>query len=65
MAPISGDILNGKAVSKPAPVLPKEARGIEGTVTVQILVDEDGKIIKAEALSGPEQLRQAAVGAAY
>jgi len=65
MAPISGGILNGKAVSKPTPVWPKEARGIIGTVTVQILADEDGKIIKAEAVSGPEQLRQAAVEAAY
>lgn len=45
--------------------MPKEARGIKGTVTVQILVDEDGKIIKAEAVSGPEQLRQTAVEAAY
>lgn len=65
MASISGGILNGKAVSKPAPVRPKEAREITGTVTVQILADEDGKVIKAEAVSGPEQLRQAAVEAAY
>ena len=65
MAPISGGILNGKAVSKPSPVWPKEAREARGTVTVQILADEDGKIIKAEAVSGPEQLRQAAVEAAY
>jgi hypothetical protein len=65
MAPISGGILNGKAVSKPAPDRPKDASGITGTVTVQILADEDGKIIKAEAVSGPERLRQAAVEAAY
>ncbi|HZG54432.1 MAG TPA: energy transducer TonB [Pyrinomonadaceae bacterium] len=65
LAPISAGILNGKAVSKPNPVWPKEARGIKGTVSVQILADEDGKIIKAEAVSGPEQLQQAAVEAAY
>jgi hypothetical protein len=64
-APISGGILNGKAVSKPVPFRPKDAREITGTVTVQILADEEGRVIKAEALSGPEQLRQAAVEAAY
>jgi TonB family protein len=65
VAPISGGILNGKAVSKPNPVKPKEAREITGTVTVKILVGEDGKVINAEAIGGPEQLRQAAVEAAY
>ena len=62
---ISGGILNGKAVSKPNPVWPKEAREVTGTVTVQVLVDEEGKVIEAKAVSGPEQLRQAAVDAAF
>ena|SRR2546423_1555228 len=62
---ISGGILNGKAVEKPAPVWPKDAREVTGTVTVRILVDEEGKVIEAKAVSGPELLRQAAVDAAY
>lgn len=65
MMPISGGVLNGKAVSKPVPVWPQEAREVGGTVTVRILVNEEGKVIKADAVSGPAQLRQAAVEAAY
>ncbi|HEV7903503.1 MAG TPA: energy transducer TonB [Pyrinomonadaceae bacterium] len=64
-APISGGILNGKAVSKPNPAYPAAAReaGVSGTVEVAIVVDEDGRVISAEAVSGPEQLRAAAVEA--
>jgi TonB family protein len=59
-------VLNGKAISKPAPVYPADAKaaGIEGTVTVQITVDESGRVISAEALSGPLLLRDAATDAA-
>jgi TonB family protein len=64
MGPISGGVLNGKAIEKPSPVWPKEAREVQGTVTVQVLVDEQGKVIKAKAVSGPMPLRQAAVDAA-
>lgn len=63
-APIRGGVLNGKLVSKPSPVWPPEAREVTGAVTVQILVDEEGKVVEAKAVSGPEQLRQAAVDAA-
>ncbi len=34
-------------------------------MTVQVLVDEGGKVVEARALSGPEPLWQAAVEAAY
>ena len=63
---ISGGILQGKAISRPQPVYPqaaKEAR-VGGTVVVQVEVDEDGNVAKAEAVSGPEMLRQAAETAA-
>jgi TonB family protein len=65
-APISGGILNGKAVSKPNPAYPAAAKqaGIKGTVEVAVVVDEEGKVISAEALSGPVELREAAVAAA-
>lgn len=66
-AVISGGVLNGKAIDKPAPVYPEEAKaaGASGPVTVKIVVDEEGKVEKAEAVSGHTLLQQAAVDAAY
>ncbi|HEX8190279.1 MAG TPA: TonB family protein [Pyrinomonadaceae bacterium] len=63
---ISGGVLNGKAVSKPQPEYPPAARaaGASGTVTVQILVDEEGNVVSAAAVSGHPLLQQAAVAAA-
>jgi TonB family protein len=65
-AVISGGVLNGKAIYKPMPAYPPEARaaGAEGTVTVQILVGEDGQVVEAKAVSGPRLLREAAETAA-
>ncbi len=66
MAPISGGVLNGKAISLILPKYPKEARKNhdEGMVKVRIVIDEEGKVSTAEAIEGPESLRQAAVDAA-
>ncbi len=63
---VSGGVLNGKAVSKPEPEYPEiaKAAGAEGTVTVQILVDEEGNVVSAAAVSGHPLLQQAAVAAA-
>lgn len=63
---ISGGVLNGKAISKPQPVYPTIAKAAraQGTVTVQILVDEDGNVISAAAVSGHPLLQQGAVQAA-
>jgi TonB family protein len=63
---ISGGILNGKAISKPQPVYPPaaQAAGIGGTVAVAVVLDESGGIESASAISGPEELRDAAVEAA-
>ena len=36
-------------------------KNIQGTVVVQFIVDKDGALSYIEAISGPEQLRQAAV----
>lgn len=65
--PISGGVLNGKAINKPTPLYPPIARAARqsGTVTVQITVDESGKVISAHAVSGPPLLLQAAQQAAY
>jgi TonB family protein len=63
---VSGGVLNGKAVSKPQPAYPPIARaaGASGTVTVQIVVDEEGNVVSAAAVSGHPLLQQAAVAAA-
>jgi TonB family protein len=63
---VSGGILQGKAVSKPQPAYPAEAKaaGVSGTVVVQVIVGEDGSVVEAEAVRGPELLRDAAVEAA-
>lgn len=66
-APVSGGILNGKAISKPRPVYPPVAlaAGASGTVNVQIVVDESGEVISAKAISGHTLLQDAAVEAAH
>ncbi|HEX8147138.1 MAG TPA: energy transducer TonB [Pyrinomonadaceae bacterium] len=63
---VSGGVLNGKAVSKPQPAYPPiaKAAGASGTVTVRILVDEEGNVVSAAAVSGHPLLQQAAVAAA-
>jgi TonB family protein len=63
---ISGGVLNGKAISKPAPEYPAIAKAAraQGTVVVQIVVDEEGKVISASAVSGHPLLQPAAVAAA-
>jgi len=65
-APAEGGFMNGKAIELPKAVYPEEARKTQaaGTVQVQVLVDETGKVITATAIFGPEVLRDAAVKAA-
>lgn len=59
-------IINGEALSLPKPPYPPIAKrlGIEGTVNVQVLVDETGKVISAKAVAGNPALKQAAQQAA-
>jgi protein TonB len=66
-APISGGVLNGKAVSLPKPAYPAVAKAARqtGTVTVQVTIDENGSVISARAVGGPPLLQAAAVQAAY
>jgi TonB family protein len=65
-APIAGGVLNGKATSMPAPEYPPIARQAHasGAVTVQVTIDEGGKVIFAKAVSGHPLLQAAAVSAA-
>lgn len=66
LKPISGGVLNGKATTLAKPAYPAAARAVnaEGAVTVQILIDEQGNIASAAAVSGHPLLRQAAEQAA-
>ena len=65
-APISGGVLNGKAISLPKPQYPAIARAAHaaGTVVVQVLIDENGSVVSAKALSGHPLLQAVAVSAA-
>ncbi len=65
-APISGGVLNGKAISLPKPDYPAEARAarISGTVVVQVTIDEYGNVAAARAVSGHPMLQQVSVNAA-
>ncbi|HKP73668.1 MAG TPA: TonB family protein, partial [Pyrinomonadaceae bacterium] len=64
--PVSGGVLNGKALELPKPMYPETARRarVIGVVTVEVVIDVDGKVIGARAVSGPELLREAAERAA-
>jgi len=66
-ATISGGVLNGKAISKPAPAYPAIAGAARasGTVVVQVVLDEAGRVVMANAVSGHPLLREAATQAAY
>jgi protein TonB len=66
-APLSDDSINDKILSKPAPVYPPVAviSSVSGRVSVEVFVDERGRVESAEAIYGHPLLRQAAVDAAY
>ncbi|HYK21122.1 MAG TPA: TonB family protein [Pyrinomonadaceae bacterium] len=65
-APISGGVLNGKAISLPKPAYPPIAKAAHaaGTVVVQVLIDENGNVVSAHAISGHPLLQAVAVAAA-
>lgn len=62
LKPVSGGVLNGKAISLPPPTYPDMARraGAFGVVEVEVVIDVTGKVISAKATSGPVLLRQSA-----
>ncbi|HEY3104196.1 MAG TPA: TonB family protein [Pyrinomonadaceae bacterium] len=65
-APISGGVLNGKAVRLVQPPYPAIARSAHasGQVRVQIVIDENGNVISATPVSGHPLLQGAATAAA-
>jgi protein TonB len=64
---LTSQIIASKTLSKPAPPYPIVAKQahIQGPVAVQIVIDEQGRVISARATSGNPLLQSAAVQAAY
>ena len=62
-----GGILNGKALKLPKPEYPAQARNawVEGTVIVQVTINEQGKVVRACAIKGPALLWFTSERAAY
>jgi TonB family protein len=67
LTPLSGGVLNGRALCLPVPAYPSLAHAahVSGKVAVQVTVDEGGCVIAARAISGHPLLQAAAVEAAY
>ncbi len=63
---VSGGVLNAKAVKLSVPPYPQDAMlaGASGMVVVQVLINEQGKVETAKALSGHPLLQTVAVEAA-
>jgi len=59
-------VINGRATSLPLPTIPAAARvaNAAGTVSVQVMIDENGNVISANAVSGNPLLRLASEVAA-
>ena len=66
-ATISKGVINGEAKSLPPPAYPLMAKQIhlQGKVTVQVLIDETGKVISARAIDGHPLFRKVSENAAY
>ncbi len=66
LRPVSGGVLNGAATYLPPPMYPETAKRMRtsGVVTVEVVIDENGKVISANAANGPATLREAAIQAA-
>jgi len=64
--PVESGNLNDKATDFPKPIYPGEARKahITGQVQVRVIVDETGRVMSADIVSGPKQLWIAAIDAA-
>ena len=66
LRPVSGGVLNGAAIYLPPPMYPETAKRMRtsGLVTVEVVIDESGKVISATAANGPSTLRESAIQAA-
>lgn len=64
---LSSTVISSKIIDKPAPAYPMLARQarVQGAVTVEILINEHGRVVSARATSGHALLRAAAQASAY
>jgi TonB family protein len=64
---VSKGVITGLALTLPKPPYPQIAKqaGAHGSVNVQVLIDETGKVISAKAITGNPLLMAAAQQAAY
>lgn len=64
---VTKGVINGEAISLPKPPYPAHARavGVAGDVNVQILINEQGTVVSAKAVSGPALLKGEAERAAW
>lgn len=64
---VSKGVINGKATYLPHPPYPPTAKmvGAQGAVSVQVTIDESGKVISAKAVDGHPLLKPAAEKAAW
>ena len=60
-------VITGRATYLPKPAYPAHAvaLNLQGKVDVQVMIDESGKVVSANAVSGHKLLRAAAVNAAW
>jgi len=60
-------VINGRATNLPKPIYPQTAIAVhaQGAVSVQVTIDETGKVVSARAADGHPLLRDAAVKAAW
>src|ERR1044071_2239076 len=63
---VSAGVLNGQAASLPKPAYPSVAKAarVAGPVIVQVIIDESGNVISANAVGGNPLLHAAAVASA-
>jgi TonB family protein len=63
---VSSGVLESRAVKKVQPLYPPEAKAarVSGEVKIRVLISELGNVIEAEAVEGPDLLRESALAAA-
>lgn len=64
---LSSVVISSKIIDKPAPAYPALAKQahVQGPVTVEILINEQGRVVSAQATTGHPLLRAAAQASAY
>jgi len=64
---VSGGVIATQVLHKEDPIYPEEAKskGVSGAVVMMATLDRDGKVSKLAVVSGPEDLRDAALEAVH